>query len=125
MSHLLSTSSSVYFLEKAAGQTGSFCTQNSCTRTPSSLQQKFGCKLTPILSRLFHLLCSHDRASLVSQGAHPGKYKVSLAAYAVVGSGAMLGGVSRMLLSTVVIIMETSGAENLTIPLIIASAVGK
>lgn len=50
---------------------------------------------------------------------------MSLASYAVVGSGALLGGVTRMLLSTVVLIMETSGAENLTVPLIIASAIGK
>lgn len=51
--------------------------------------------------------------------------QVSLPTYAVVGSAALLGGFSRMLLSSSVLIMETAGADTLVVPLILTSLVAK
>lgn len=45
---------------------------------------------------------------------------LSLHAYAVVGSAAFLGGATRMTLTTAVMVMETTGALQLIIPLMVA-----
>ncbi|KAG2486586.1 hypothetical protein HYH03_014756 [Edaphochlamys debaryana] len=50
---------------------------------------------------------------------------ISLNSYAVVGAGAVLGGVSRMLLCNTVLVLETAGATALTVPLIAATFVAK
>lgn len=42
---------------------------------------------------------------------------MSLPAYAVVGAASMLGGATRMTLSITVLVMETTGALQLIVPL--------
>ncbi len=62
---------------------------------------------------------------LLSAGVDEEEIQLSMPTYAVVGSAALLAGVTRMLLSSCVIIFETSGASNLVVPLIATSVVGK
>ncbi|KAL6757315.1 chloride channel, partial [Haematococcus lacustris] len=65
------------------------------------------------------------RSVLHAHGVGPAVVPLSIQSYAVVGSAALLGGVSRMLLSSCVLIIETSGAQDLTVPLIITSVIAK
>ncbi|CAL5218914.1 g660 [Coccomyxa viridis] len=62
------------------------------------------------------------QACLVSSGS---SLRVSLPAYTVVGAAAMLGGVTRMTISITVLVMEGSGALQLTGPLMVAVFVAK
>ena len=51
--------------------------------------------------------------------------RVSLGSYAIVGAAASLGGATRMTISIVVLVMETSGALELLVPIMIAAWVAK
>ena len=50
---------------------------------------------------------------------------VSLTSYAVVGAAAYMGGATRMTLTTTVMVMETTGALQLIVPIIITVFVAK
>lgn len=69
-------------------------------------------------------LQSYRGAGGGSSGSNSG-VEICLGTYAVVGAGAVLGGVSRMLLCNTVLVMETSGAGALIVPLIVATFVAK
>ncbi|KAG2500647.1 hypothetical protein HYH03_001414 [Edaphochlamys debaryana] len=58
-------------------------------------------------------------------GATAPSVTISLNSYAVVGAGAVLGGVSRMLLCNTVLVLETAGAMSLTVPLLATTFVAK
>ena len=50
---------------------------------------------------------------------------MSLTSYAVVGAAAYMGGATRMTLTTTVMVMETTGALQLIVPIIITVFVAK
>ncbi|GIL75405.1 hypothetical protein Vretifemale_5203 [Volvox reticuliferus] len=54
-----------------------------------------------------------------------GVINVCLSAYAIVGAGSVLGGVSRMLLCNTVLVMETAAASTLIMPLIVTTFIAK
>ena len=51
--------------------------------------------------------------------------QVSLTSYAVIGAAAYMGGATRMTLTTTVMVMETTGALQLIVPIIITVFVAK
>lgn len=51
--------------------------------------------------------------------------RVSLGSYAIVGAAASLGGATRMTISIVILVMETSGALELLVPIMMAAWVAK
>ena len=53
------------------------------------------------------------------------KLPVSLTSYAVVGAAAYMGGATRMTLTTTVMVMETTGALQLIVPIMITVFVAK
>ncbi|CAD7694881.1 unnamed protein product [Ostreobium quekettii] len=53
------------------------------------------------------------------------KVRVSLGAYAIVGAAASLGGATRMTISIVILVMETTGALELLVPIMVATWVAK
>ena len=53
------------------------------------------------------------------------KLPVSLTAYSVVGAAAYMGGATRMTLTTTVMVMETTGALQLIVPIMLAVFVAK
>ena len=50
---------------------------------------------------------------------------VSLTAYSVVGAAAYMGGATRMTLTTTVMVMETTGALQLIVPIMLTVFVAK
>ncbi|GLC73545.1 hypothetical protein PLESTF_001389800 [Pleodorina starrii] len=54
-----------------------------------------------------------------------GVINICLSAYAIVGAGALMGGVSRMLLCNTVLVMETAAANILIMPLIVTTFIAK
>ena len=50
---------------------------------------------------------------------------MSLGSYAIVGAAASLGGATRMTISIVILVMETSGALELLVPIMMAAWVAK
>eukprot|EP00798_Chlamydomonas_sp_ICE-L_P018731 gene18731-25262_t len=67
------------------------------------------------------------RAMLLSSGltVYGAQVNISLQTYAAVGAAAMLGGTTRMLLSTCVIVIETTGSNEIKVPLIMAAFFAK
>lgn len=53
------------------------------------------------------------------------KLPVSLTAYSVVGAAAYMGGATRMTLTTTVMVMETTGALQLIVPIMLTVFVAK
>ncbi len=53
------------------------------------------------------------------------KLPVSLTAYSVVGAAAYMGGSTRMTLTTTVMVMETTGALQLIVPIMLTVWVSK
>ncbi|CAD7699480.1 unnamed protein product, partial [Ostreobium quekettii] len=53
------------------------------------------------------------------------KVRVSLGSYAIIGAAASLGGATRMTISIVVLVMETTGALELLVPIMMAAWVAK
>ncbi|GLI61973.1 hypothetical protein VaNZ11_004539 [Volvox africanus] len=69
------------------------------------------------------------RAVVLYLGYHKddgtGAINICLSAYAIVGAGSVLGGVSRMLLCNTVLVMETAAASTLIMPLIVTTFIAK
>lgn len=72
-----------------------------------------------LLTTLFHVgYCRLVHAIVIKASSDPPR--ISLQSYAIVGAAASLGGATRMTISICVLVMETTGSQQLIVPIMAA-----
>lgn len=66
----------------------------------------------------------HPNTFATPPHTHPPTHQVSLPAWSAVGAAGLLAGNTRLLLSVVLIVTETSGCSPVLVPIILATVVG-